>query len=93
MAQSDQCQLHQKLFIARGSVVEVDIVQQVDGPVEPFRFDGGCALSHFGPHIVGGIEQRQSGRVLSHHKVAQILGQAVYKEERVEAAVAHILYK
>ena len=91
MAQFDERKLDEQLFVACLTVVEVGAVEQVEGGVYELYGTFLRHLRHFVAHTVVGFKKCPGGGIGGHHEVAQVLGEAVDKELRVKAFVAHLL--
>ena len=91
MAQFDECQFDEELFVACLAIIEICLIAQVHGTVEEGRMQLCRTLSHLRTHSVRSVDKRQRRCVRSHRQVAQILGKTTYEKLRVETLVAHFL--
>ena len=91
LAQLDKRQLHHKLLVGGSAVVYVASVAKVEGAIVEFRVELARLFDESLRHLVAHLEQALCGWGESHQHIANVLRQAIYEEERVEASVADFL--
>ncbi|MDN8688427.1 hypothetical protein Q0L85_13785, partial [Staphylococcus aureus] len=73
------------------AVIEVAVVKQAHGGIIPLQRQSAGLFDKSLSDIFGHLEEGECTRVGGHHKIADMLGEAVDKEKRVEATVAYLL--